>query len=238
MKSKLAIWLTLTLSACGGGGSGGTALAPGPAAVNFGAAFASLINNGLSVNVSLSGSVQGNAISGTGTYALAPSVSAPFDNGAAALSQALSATFNVTAGGQTITVTSSVTDYYQTGSYAFLGEQDNNPPPPLEFDIALPPLTYPSMVKFGDTAVLGTVMRYQDNTKSSAAGTATVSYLVKAGAANSDTLIVELINQIYDVNNMLVQTDKTDYAVTASGAISFVSATAQEGADSLVVTAN
>ena len=61
---------------------------------------------------------------------------------------------------------------------------------------------------------------------------------VNFGAANSDTLIVELINQIYDLNNMLVQTDKTDYAVTASGAISFVSATAQEGADSLVVTAN
>jgi hypothetical protein len=80
-------------------------------------------------------------------------------------------------------------------------------------------------------------MRYTDSTQSVPLGTTTVSYLVKEGAANSNALIVELINQIRDTNNTITQTDKTDYAVTASSAVSFVSASSQLGADTLTVTA-
>jgi hypothetical protein len=238
MTRQWAIGLLLALSACGGGGdSGGLAPAMGPSSIDLGAAVGTLVTKGLSANVTLSGTVSGNAVTGSGTYALAPAVSATFGGVTNALAQALTAIFSISAAGQSLTVNSNVTYYYTTGTYTFLGEQDNNPPNSTEFDIALPPLAYPSTVKVGDTAVLGTVMRYTDNTQGVALGTTTVSYLVKQGAAGSNTLIVELINEIHDRSGATTQTDKTDYAVSASGAVSFVLASSTLGADTLTVTA-
>ena len=53
------------------------------------------------------------------------------------------------------------------------------------------------------------------------------------------SLIFELTTKIYDTNNATaIETDVTDYAVTANGVISFVSSSAQTGGDSLTVTAH
>ena len=111
-------------------------------------------------------------------------------------------------------------------------------PPDNEYDIALPPLTYPATLKLSDNGTLGTVMRYTDHTQSVSLGTITASYTVKSDPANSNVLIVELENKIYNTTNALTETDKTDYAVTAAGAISLVSASAQIGSDTLTATAN
>ena len=241
MKYKLVLSLGLILSACGGGGDGGMTSTPGPTAADFATAMANLVGTGLSANVTLSGTVSGSSISGTGTYVLTPVVSvAPIlFNGSPANALTLTASFQVTVAGQTNMVSSSVTDYYEPATFRFMGEQESNPPPGNEYDIAQPPLSFPATIHAGDSGTLGTVLRYTDSTQSTALGTTTVSYLVKANAASNSSLIFELTTKIYDTNNATaIETDVTDYAVTANGVISFVSSSAQTGGDSLTVTAH
>ena len=80
--------LAILLCACGGGGSNPA----GPSSNNFDVqtGMAKMVTNGLSANVSLSGTVVVNGVStaftGSGTFTRPPAVSATFD-GTAALSQ-------------------------------------------------------------------------------------------------------------------------------------------------------
>jgi hypothetical protein len=238
--ANLTLGVMLLLTACGGGGGDGMTAAPGPISVNFTTALGTMVTMGLSANVTLSGTVSGAAVTGTGTYVLTPVSNNPpvLFAGSPANGLTLTGNFQATAAGQAITISSTVTDYYEPATHRYMGEQQNNPPPGNEFDIASPPLSFPGTVQSGDSGTLGTVMRYTNSTQSSPLGTITVSYLVKADAANSNALIIELITKTYDTgNSTAVETDATDYAVTTAGVISFVSSSAQNSSGSLTVAA-
>src|SRR5260370_30561087 len=116
----------ITLTACGGGGGGGNA-APAPATTyDLQTGISNLVRQGQTGNVALSGTVlvNGNPVSftGTGTLTVAPSVAATFNN-TPALSQTQTIVGTITAAGQTLSLPiTSVVDYYDSGTDAFLGE--------------------------------------------------------------------------------------------------------------------
>jgi hypothetical protein len=196
-----------------------------------------MVAHGLAANVSLSGAVNVNGTSvpftGTGTYTLAPGVSAMF-NGAAALSQTETIAGTITAAGQSQPFPStSVTDYYQTSTSSFLGENDGS-----EYDVAETPFEYPTTISGASSGTLGTVLRYTDSTQSVSLGTVQVTYQTMAPVDPGSPLGIVLTSKIYDTQNTLLETDTTHYNMTTGNVISFVSASVQNPTEgNLTVTA-
>lgn len=218
---------------CGGGSQ---QMAPTPATFNLQAAYTQLIIIGLTTNVALSGTVTVSGtptpFTGTGTLTMLPATAATF-NTVAALAQAKTISGNVMSAGQSAPFNSSVTDYYDASTYAALGESGSS-----EYDVVQTPFTYPTSITGGSSGVLGTVSRYSDNTLSTPLGTAQLSYLTIAPVDPGSPASVQLTEKFYDTQSTLVETDVTTYAISANDLLTFVSATAQVGADSLTVTAN
>ena len=65
----------------------------------------------------------------------------------------------VTAGGASSAYLRSVTDYYDPGTFALLGEASTG-----EYNVAQAPITFPAMVAPGSSGTLGTLRRYTDET--------------------------------------------------------------------------
>jgi hypothetical protein len=233
-----ALATLLTLAACGGGSGGGT-LAPVATDFNLKTGIAGMVAHGLTANVSLSGTamVNGTSIpySGSGTYTLAAGTNGTF-NGGAALAQLQTIAGTITAAGHTFPpINASVTDYYATTDSAFLGESDGTSG---EVDVAQTPITYPTSVVSGSSAVLGTVSRYSDSTLSTSLGTAQISYSAMNSSSAGNPLQITLTTKIYDTTNALTETDTTVYNLSTSNVISFVSGSAQKPQGTLTVTAN
>lgn len=220
------------LNGCGGGGSSVAAAAP--ASFNLQAGISGLVTNGQSVAVTLSGTVTSSGIAvpftGTGTLTLAPGASTSF-NGEGALSQTQSTTGTVSAAGQSTPYSVSVTDYYATGDYAFLGEAGSS-----EYDVAQAPFAYPTVVEVGSSGTLGTTSNYSDSTMSVSQGTTQVSYAVTAVSGSSSAVMVAITEQVHDSQNNLIETDVTNYSLSDAGVLTFVSGTAQNAAESLQVS--
>jgi hypothetical protein len=226
----------LALAGCGGGGGNGNAVPPPPPAnFNMQTGIANMVAHGLTANVSLSGSVNVNGTStpftGSGTYTRSAAVNGTF-NGAVALAQTQTISGTVTAAGQSSPYSASVTDYYATGNSAFLGEVAAN-----EYDVAQAPFQYPGMIVGGSAGTLGTVSRYTDNTMSVSLGTVQVSYTVQAPVDPGSPIGITLTDKIYDAQNALLETDVTNFTMTSSNVISFVSASAQRQSGTITVTA-
>lgn len=222
------------LQSCGGGGGSAVSTSP-PASFNLQAGIAGLVTGGQSAMVALSGTVASNGTSvpftGNGTFTLAPGASTSF-NGEGALSQMQSISGTVSAAGQSAPYSVSVTDYYATGDNAFLGETGSN-----EYAVAQAPFQYAATVMAGSSGILGTTSDYTDSTMSVSQGTTQVSYAVTAVSGSSSSVMVAITYQVQDVQNSAVETDVTNYNLTAAGVLTFVSATTQNASESLQVTA-
>jgi hypothetical protein len=233
-RTFIAACFAILVSACGGGG-GYNSAAPSSANFNLQAGIKNMVTNGLSANVSLSGTVIVNGAStgftGSGTFTRAPAVSATF-NGTAAASQRTTVAGSITAAGQTAPYSTSVTDYYASSDGAFLGEVSAS-----EYDVAQAPFLFPTMVVGGSSGTLPTLSRYTDSTMSVSLGTAQVSYLVMAPVDPGSPIGVVLTTKIYDTQNSLIETDVTNYTMTSSSVISLSSASAQNKSGTLMVAA-
>ena len=225
----------IALTACGGGGGGGGSTAPPPATTyDLQTGISSLVSQGQTGNVALSGTVtqNGTAVSftGTGTLTLAPAVAATFNN-TAALSQSQTIAGTITAAGQTIPLpATSVVDYYASGTDAFLGETG------ASYDVAQAPFTYPTMVVGGSTGTLGTISNYTDSTMSVSLGTTEVTYAVTAPVDPGSPVLVKVTNLNKDPMGTVLETDVTSYTLTGSGILTLTSASAQSAQITLLAT--
>jgi hypothetical protein len=225
----------IALSACGGGGGGGGAAPPPATTYDLQTGISSLVSQGQTGNVALSGTVlvNGNPVSftGTGTLTLAPSVAATFNN-TAALSQTQAIVGTITAAGQTAPLPAiSVVDYYDSGTDAFLGETGTG-----VYDVAQSPFTYPTMVVGGSTGTLGTISNYTDNTMSVPVGTTEVTYAVTAPVDPGSPVLVKVTNVSKDPLGTVVETDVTSYTLTGSGILTLTEASAQSANITLLAT--
>lgn len=218
MKRITLVLSLIGLSACGGGGGSSTP-AP-PTSFDMAAALANVATNGLSINMTVSGSVNGNAVTGTATFTEAPAVAVTF-NGMAALSQTTTISGTLNVGGLQV-------PYASTGvSYTTTAHEPLALSTAAEYDVAQAPFSYPSSVVVGSTAVLGTFSRYTDSTMSVSLGSIDASYVVKADPTNSNAVIVELIEQYFDTGHVNVQNGQTNLIVTATGGVSLQSVSVQ-----------
>jgi hypothetical protein len=225
----------IALTACGGGGGSGSAAPPPATTYDLQTGISTLVSQGQTGNVALSGTLMqnGTAVSftGTGTLTLAPSVAATFNN-TAALSQTQTIAGTITAAGQTFPLpATSVVDYYDSGTDAFLGETGAS-----AYDVAQSPFTYPTMVVGGSTGTLGTISNYTDNTMSVSLGTTEVTYAVTAPVDPSSPILVKVTNLNKDPMGTVIETDVTSYTLTSSGILTLTSASAQNATITLLAT--
>jgi len=232
LRTYLAACFTIVISACGGGGY--NAAAPSSPSYDLQTGIAKMVTDGLSANVSLSGTVVVNGVStaftGSGTFTRPPAVSATFD-GTAAMSQITTVAGTITTNVQTAPYSTSVTDYYASSDGAFLGEVSAS-----EYDVAQAPILFPTMVVAGSSETLGTLSRYTDSTMSVSLGTAQVSYLATAPVDPGSPIGIAVTTKIYDTQNTLLETDVTNYTLTSSNVISLSGASAQNQSGTLTVT--
>ncbi|HWX79839.1 MAG TPA: hypothetical protein VNZ02_07120 [Steroidobacteraceae bacterium] len=227
-----AVCFAIFVSGCGGGNN---MSAPTISNFDLQTGVTKMLSNGLSSNVSLSGTVSVNGVStpftGSGTLTKAPAVGATF-NGTAAMAQTTTVAGNITVAGQTSPYSTSVTDYYASSDSALLGEVSGS-----EYDVAQSPLLFPTSVMGGSSGTLGTLSRYTDSTMGVSLGTAQVSYFVMTPVDPGSPIGLVLTTKIYGTQNTLNETDTTNYTMTSSDVISFSGASAQNQSDTLTITA-
>jgi hypothetical protein len=119
---------------------------------------------------------------------------------------------------------------YDSTTSAILGESQSS-----EFDVAPAPITIPAMVGTSVTN-LGTLSRYADQTLSVVFGTTQVSvtelYIpVDPGSPE----VMQFTYKVYDMHQMLVETDTISYNLDKNSALSLFSATAQNAIGTLNV---
>ncbi len=225
--------LATLVTACGGGDGSGSGTQSGT--YDLQAGYSNLVTTGFTSNVSLSGTVITDGVSasftGTGTLTLTAGASTTF-NGAAAVAQQETLSATVTSDGQSEPVTTNETNYYGTGTYAYVGQTANG-----EYAVSQAPLTYPDSVVVGSSAVLGTVSVYSDSTMSTPLGSSQVSYAVTASDV-ADSLTVTITTQDYDTSNDLLETDVATYTLSSANVLSFVSLASTTPTGNVTVTAD
>jgi hypothetical protein len=216
---NLIVLSSLIIAGCGGGGGGGST---GPVASTLtfplATANANLINNGYTLNLSVTGTQVYNGTS----YGVTGSVTLMQSAATASTFELQTALLNTQSMTGSVTVLNisvpigSTAQVYSTTNYAPLGQVSSG-----SYYVMQGTPTMPSIGKVGDTAVIGTFNVYTDSTKLNLLGTAKISYAVEADTAN--TAIANLIEDDYDTFNTLNASTQTRWKMDASGNVTFVS---------------
>jgi hypothetical protein len=240
VRLSLIICAALGAASCGGGGGGGGAASPSGPSFDLAAGIASLSASTVNATMSVSGTYL--SFNATGSAQLTQSVAtaAMFGGGSALM--------------QTTTVSGMVNGFpllysfvqYDSSAYAThqVGLDINISSVDPQYAVADSPIEFPSSVRAGDTAVLGTMKIYVDAAMTMAEGTMQVSYVVIADPENTDSVIVEVIDKCfgYQGGACTGQVFQFDYSLTATGSMSLQSlsitypTTANIAADMLLFT--
>jgi hypothetical protein len=234
LRTCVMLCFVVLVAACGGGNNYAAPMMQPAANFDLQAGMAKMVTDGLSANVTLSGSVTSNGVStaftGSGSFMRTPAMSATF-NGTAALSQTTAVSGSIMTAGQTTPYSTSVTDYYAGGDSAFLGEVSAS-----EYDVAQAPIVFPTMVMGGSSGTLGTLSRYTDSTMSVSLGTVQVSYSTLAPVDPGSPIGIMVTIKTYDTQNTLIETDVFNYTMTSSNVISLSGASSQNQSGMLTIT--
>jgi hypothetical protein len=218
VRVSLIVLASLGAASCGGGGGGGGAASPSGPSFDLAAGIASLSASTVNATMSVSGTYL--SFNATGSAQLTQSVAtaAMFGGGSALM--------------QTTTVSGMVNGFpvlysfvqYDSSAYATLG-LDINISSVLQYAVADSPIEFPSSVRAGDTAVLGTMTGYVDAAMTMAESTIQVSYVVIADPENTDSVIVEVIDKCsgFQGGGCTGQVFQFDYSLTATGSMSLQS---------------
>ena len=176
-KTKLVVAAVVAalLMACGGGGGGGST---GPVASTATFPLLTVLANTLQASsntYSISGTINGVAITGSGTATRGALSSGTFE-GSSAQQRTTTATGSVVANGQTIPLNSSSIDWYNS-NYSPLGSSGGE-----DYVVVVGTAVIPATVRVSDTATVYTANRYSNSSKTLLRGTETVSYVVDVQA--------------------------------------------------------
>lgn len=208
----LALVMSVALTACGGGGGGGAASGPVTSTNTFDirAGHARLAASGFSKTLTISGTCAGTFVLTSG-----PATTNTVFEGAAALSRSSVASLtvsNCTPASSVGTTTSYFDSNYIPLGFAIVGGN---------YGVWSATPTLPTAAKVGDVAVVGTINKYTDNTKSTSAGKQENSYVIEADT--STTAIANLISKTYNASNILTSTEQDRYRVAADGSLTLTS---------------
>ena len=215
----VAIALTMALGACGGGGGdsgGGGNNNPMPVAVSvpLQTAVANVVNNGISVNFAITGTVAGTAVTGSGTLVDAAAVGAVL-NGAAVLKTTETLSGTVMANNVSAPFSSTRMIFRNPATFAEVQEDLGGPV------VVFPSYVYPATVQAGDAGTLVTGTSFSAADQMTKTGTVVRSFSVAADT--STTLLVTFLESDFDTNGIKLADDQTTLRVDTSGNVTFVS---------------
>jgi hypothetical protein len=221
IKYSCILFASVALGACGGGsggggGGGGSTTTTSTASFALAQALANFVSNSHAINFKVTGKTNGISVTGTGTMSYNAAVGATFE-GQAALSQTSTLTATVTGNGTTVPIAQTGTDYYTT-NYAPLGIETTG-----HYCVMQSTVAYPSSVKVGDTAALGTKNCWQDSSKNIANGKDVDSYVVEEDT--STTAIVNFITNVFNTSNVQTLSSQERWRIDQAGNVTFVSLT-------------
>lgn len=226
---KILLWLAVvgvaTLTACGGGG--GSA----PAAVSTNdyqlrQAWVKYMTLPGTQRFTVSGTVSGVAVSGSGDETDGSLVAATFE-GRSALSKTIVVTGSLSGGGQTIPYGSYGVGYVDS-NYMPLGQSGN------EYVVVIGTPVIPQVAKVNDTGTLYTANRYPTSQKAYSNGTLTVSYALQPDTAS--TALLKVIATRKTTSGSTYSTDITTFRMTPAGVLTPVSEQYQDSSSSLTIT--
>jgi hypothetical protein len=217
----------IALTSCGGGGgSGGTGPVTSTLAFPLQSGMKASVQQGSSINFSVSGTC-----SGTANINISTPLPATFGN-VAALSVVNAANLNLP---NCIppSLYSTSTDYYDS-NYDPLGTIDSSG----NYGVYATPPSIPVSVKVGDIGTIGTINYSTDSTQNFSTGHDDISYVIEPDTAN--TAIVNMIDKSYDFSGSLTSTEQDRSRIKADGTLIPVSVDLQAANGStthLVLTA-
>ena len=218
--------LVLGLAACGGG-DGGSGTEPSTDVYQLGNAWVGYVNESSTKPFTISGSIEGVGVTGSGTLTYGQLVSATFES-RAALSKTMVATGTVSAMGQSAPYGASATSYYDS-KYLPLGASSN-----VGYAVVSGTAVIPQTARVNDTGTVATTIVYADSSKATVVGTSTTTYaLLPDTSATALLKIVETSkNQDGSMAGMAVST----YRMTPAGALTHLTEEMTAGTVTLTLT--
>lgn len=207
IKLILATASVALLAACGGGGGGGT---PAPVAstqtFDLRAAYVALYTTPSSNQFTISGTIEGTSVTGSGT-ATAGSVSSGTFEGLASLQRSQTISGTLSGNGQTIPLTVTSTDWTDS-NYVPRGSTGD------EYEVVSGTPTIPTTARVNDTGMLFTAITYPDSRKLYRTGTVDVSYVVEPDTAT--TALVKLIRTYRDTGSTITDISAATFRIDAT----------------------
>lgn len=229
MKTLIAVSALALITACGGGGGGGGAAAPvaSTSAFPLHDIYVSTYTTTSAANFTVSGTVSGYSVTGSGTTTDG-AVSAGTFEGAAAQQRTTTVTGSIVANGQTISLASSSISWVDS-NYVPLGDSGGS-----EYIVVTSSTPIPNAAHVNDTGTWYTANRYTNSNKTTLNGTRTVTYVLEADTAT--TALLSLIATDKNTSGTTTETDVQQYRVTAAGTYTNVKQTAVKSGTNLVIT--
>lgn len=217
LRSFSAATVLALISGCGGGSDGGDGSSKvSTSTFPVSAALKNLVSNGYTASFTVSGTLNGADLTGTGSETSTPGANSSFEN-QPAIDVGDQISYNLQWKGQAVNWTDTSHNYFNQSSYAVIGTID----PSGNYAVATSFNGWPSAARVGDSGTLGAIVFYSDQAKSSITGGATLNYSIESDAPT--TAILAITTVYTDSGNAIVETDVDRYRLTPSGEITWVS---------------
>jgi hypothetical protein len=204
----------LFTSGCGGGGGGGggapVAAAPVASTSTFQirAEIANEFNSVSSDQFSISGTLNGQAFTGSGTGVSGSASSVTFE-GAPALQKSQTTSFTIVANGVSVPVTTNSVVYVDS-NYNPLGKSSSS-----EYAVLFGAATIPTTAVVNDNGTAYTFNRYANSSKATFLGTEVVTYVLAADTAS--TALLKVTHTFRNATNTLTSQDTSTTRIMPSG---------------------
>lgn len=213
LKLLFAISVLLLVSACGGGGGGSNGPVTSTETFQLKTAYVNTFNDVRSLPFTISGTVSGESVTGSGMLTLSTPTRSTFES-ITALQKNSVMTMNITIKGVTASVASSDSSFVDS-NYTPLGSNSN------EYVVVTNNVAILTIARVGDSGTWTTSNRYTNNTKTSLLGTRTVTYVLEPDT--SATALLKIIETDKDRSGATERTEIITYRITPVGEITYIS---------------
>lgn len=202
-------FLFLLVGCGGGGGSSNSRSDTFPVKQ----AFRDLNKDGSTSNFTVTGTINGVSVTGSGSYISSAAVAGTFEGSSAfVVSNTLSG--SITGNGNTLQLNYSSSSYFDT-NYNPIGFEDDESYSTSTIE------EWPVTVKAGDSGDLGIQTNYTDDSKSIMTGTIESSYAVTAGSLGSVTIKITKLE--YNDIHVEVGSEIETYSLSSTGELKHIS---------------
>jgi hypothetical protein len=205
------------LGGCGGGGGGGGTAGAITSTQTFQvqAALATMFTAQSTLSFTVSGTVNGVNVTGSGTVTRGSVTGTTFE-GASALQRSTTVSMTLTGNGQTIPLTSTDVSY-ATSNYIPLGSSG------AEYEVVVGTPTIPATAMVNDNGTAYVSSLYTNSSKGTFLGTDTVTYVLLPDTAS--TALLRMTQTSKNTSNAVTLQDTVTVRVTPAGGVTFIDET-------------